>query len=149
MTETYKYETEARIIMDALTAGVQGKGHGTLMPDMAGLRYEVEGRTPIAVLFVNGTIVAKSEGKSTMRGASSLSNRVTRQAREKRPAGLSRGSRRTRSDGGHVPADPRTRVSRLVRADITRRYAQVACDLVQGLAPRGFDVAPFDTRDCL
>jgi hypothetical protein len=65
---TYKHETEARIIMDALTAGLPGKGNGTLAPDMAALRYTMDSKPTILVALVNGTIVAKTDGLSASEG---------------------------------------------------------------------------------
>ena len=65
---TYKHEAEARIIMDTLNAGLAGEGQGTLAPDMAALRFTMDGKPTILVALVNGTIVAKTDGLSAIDG---------------------------------------------------------------------------------
>jgi hypothetical protein len=62
------YETEVRIVLDALKAGLPGKGNGAPAPDIAGVRYTEDGKPTIAVTFVSGTIIAKTEGLSAIQG---------------------------------------------------------------------------------
>ena len=65
---TSSHEAEARIVLEALKAGLPGKGTGTLAPDMASVRYSVDSKPPISVILVKGTIIAKTEGLSTSQG---------------------------------------------------------------------------------